>query len=407
MNPLKDSMAVLRQIVQLIPAKLIDKLADKYNVTAQSRSISPVSHVVAMIYAQLSHALGLNDVCDSLFNHKGTLSQIRNSTPPSRNGLSNANMTRDAGMAEELFWAVKKYLTDTFPTFVTDGRNYPGLPYRFKRTIHVVDSTTIKLIAYCMDWAKHRRRKAGAKIHLRLDMGSFLPVFALVSSANCNDAIKAHEVCAGVKSGEIVLFDKAYVDFKHLYSMLMRGVFWVTRAKTNMQYDTVGQHASVSGNIIRDERIILKNDDSRNDYPEKLRLVEAFVEIDKKIVQMIFITNNFKWAASSICDLYRCRWGIEVFFKEIKQTLQLADFLGNSENAVRWQIWTALLVYLLVRFIAWQKKWKHSFNRLFTIIKGVLWNFLDLFSVLECCGTAGVKKANKGSPKQRLLPGFR
>ena len=153
MNPLKDSMAVLGQIVQLIPAKLIDKLADKYNVTVQCRSISPVSHVVAMIYAQLSHALSLNDVCDSLFNHKGTLSQVRNSTPPSRNGLSNANMIRDASMAEELFWSVSKYLTDTFPMFITDGRNYPGLPYRFKRTINVVDSTTIKLVVNSITWA--------------------------------------------------------------------------------------------------------------------------------------------------------------------------------------------------------------------------------------------------------------
>ena len=106
---------------------------------------------------------------------------------------------------------------------------------KFKRTIHVVDSTTIQLIASCLDWAKHRRRKAAAKCHLRLDLQSFLPRFAIIDTARENDAKRARELCAGIKDGEIVIFDKAYVDFAHLYDLLQRGVFWVTRAKDNLQ----------------------------------------------------------------------------------------------------------------------------------------------------------------------------
>jgi len=122
--------------------------------------------------------------------------------------------------------------------------------------------------------------------------------------------------------------------------------------------------------------------------------------------KMTFISNNLEWAASSICDLYKARWSIEVFFKEIKQTLQLSDFMGYNENAVRWQIWTALLTYILLRFIAWQSKWEHSFIRLFTALRGVIWNCLDMYSVLECCGTAGGKARMRVTPEQACLPGF-
>jgi len=121
---------------------------------------------------------------------------------------------------------------------------------------------------------------------------------------------------------------------------------------------------------------------------------------------MSFITNNTQWAASSICDLYKSRWGIEVFFKEIKQTLQMADFMGYNENAVRWQIWIALLVYVLLRFISWQGQWKHSFTRLFTLIRSVLWSYLNVFSVMSCCGTAHGTPRMRAAPDQCYLPAF-
>ena len=118
------------------------------------------------------------------------------------------------------------------------------------------------------------------------------------------------------------------------------------------------------------------------------------------------MTNNFYWASSSICDLYRSRWGIEVFFKQIKQTLQLADFLGYSENAVRWQVWTALLTYLLLRYISFTSKWSGSFSRLFTIVRGVLFQRFDLFGILDSCGTARGSPRMIAAPQQCYLPGF-
>lgn len=405
MNPSKHSLTVLAQIFKLIPRNLIPKLANEYGVSRQWRSFSPTSHVAALMYAHLSHSISLNDVCDSLKNHSGALSYIRESVAPSRNTLSYANRERNADMAEALFWNVLNHLNETFPDFA-GSRKYCGLPRRFKRTIFIVDSTTIRLVANCFDWAKHRRRKAAAKIHLRLDLQTFLPSFVLVKSAGTNDLIESYELCANVKAGEIIVFDKAYVGYDHLHTLTDRDVFWVTRLKENTKYKVMGQHRLIKGEIIRDVDIKMTDPKTSKKYPETLRLVEAIVEVDGKPREMAFITNNMQWAASSICDLYKSRWGIETFFKEIKQTLQLSDFLGHNENAVRWQVWTALLVYVLLRFIAWQSKWKHSFTRLFTVLRGVLWSCLELFSVLSCCGTASGTLRIRATPEQCYLPGF-
>ena len=368
-----------------------------------------------MIYSQLTHALSLNDVCDGMKNHHGILSQIRDCVPPSRNGLAHANKNRPAATAEELFRIVYNELKTHDPEFFQSSRNYPGLPRRFKRAIHIVDSSTIPLIAKCMDWAKHRSQKAAAKLHMDLLLGAFLPGFAVVNRAKDSDPKMAWEVCANIKAGEIVVFDKAYCDFKHLATLNERGVFWVTRAKDNIKYEIMGQQpvkksslqAEVSSNkakvmgqqpvIIADYSIALTRPGTVKHYSGKLRMVIANVWIDNKIKRMTFLSNNVTWAASSICELYKSRWAIEVFFKEIKQTLQLADFMGTSENAVKWQIWTALLTYLLLRFIAWKHQWKHSFHRLFTLIRAILWNFLNLETVLKACEKVK-SKSNKPPP---------
>jgi len=205
-----------------------------------------------------------------------------------------------------------------------------------------VDSTTIQLVARCLDWAKHRRRKAAAKCHVRLNLQTFLPQFALVDTAGEHDNLRAREMCAGVQAGEIVIFDKAYVDFAHLADLAMREVFWVTRAKDNLQGRVVRKlQAGPDGNILRDDLVALTGPTEKF-YPVELRRVTALVEVDGELREMIFLTNNVSWTAQTVADLYRCRWSIEVFFKELKQTLQLADFLGHNANAVKWQVWTAI-----------------------------------------------------------------
>ena len=183
---------------------------------------------------------------------------IRGATPPSRNNLSQADKVRPAERAEKLFRAVFEHLGELSPRFVS-GAGRKRLAGKFKRLIHLVDSTTIPLMASCLDWARHRRRKAAAKCHLRLDWQSFLPRFAIVDTARHNDARRARELCAGIKAGEIVIFDKAYVGFAHLADWCQRLVFWMTQAKDNLN-DPVARRCQKGavGQILRDELIRLK-----------------------------------------------------------------------------------------------------------------------------------------------------
>ncbi len=404
-KPTRTNLSVLAQLCNLIPGFLTSKLAREFGVDKKARTFSPWSHLVALLYAELTHAMSLNDVCDALRHHSGKLLRIRGATPPSKNAFSHANRGRDAAMAERLFWVTLEHLTGLCPRF--GGRTFQGMPRRFKRTIHAIDSSTIQLAANCIDWARHRRRKAAAKLHLRLNLQSFLPAFAIIDTAKHNDNKRARELCAGLQAGEIAVFDKAYVDFKHLFDLTVRGVFWVTRAKSNMDCRVKKRRLKKpAGNILRDDIVVLKGDSSRGKYPEVLRRVRAIVEVDGREREMEFLTNNLAWAPSSIADLYKSRWQIEVFFKEIKQTLQLCDFLGHNKNAVLWQVWTALLLYLLLRFLAFANGWQHGFNRFFCLLRSSVWDGVLVASLASFCGTAGGVPALRASPEQFYLPGF-
>lgn len=402
-KPTRSPFNILRQICNLIPEHQVAKIARETGAQDKSRSFSPWSHTVSLVHAQLTHCIGLNDLCDSLQLHSGPLSTIRGATPPSRNGLSHANRERPAEMAELLFWRELEHLKQQSPGFAGGKRRGPA--FRFKMPIHVIDSTTIELLANSMDWAKHRRRKAAAKTHMRLNLQNLLPGFVIVDTAAEHDNKRARELCADLKSGEIVLFDKGYVDFGHLRDLDQREVSWVTRAKDNMAYDVIEKMPqSKDDKILRDEMIQLSNPDQA--APEVMRRVVALVEVDGEEREMTFLTNNLEWSPRTVADLYRCRWQIEVFFKQIKQTLQLADFLGHNANAVRWQVWTALLVYVLLRYLSFLSQWGHSFTRLFTISRAILWEKLDLLKLLSCYGTAGGSFRNLARPEQAYFPGI-
>lgn len=399
-TPTRANVVVLKQMLNLIPLGMINRIARETGVEDKSRSFTPTSHLAAMLFAQLSRAMGLNDVCDWLRLKAPVLARF-GVTPPSRNGLSNANRERDALFAEKLFWSLLGDLQHGCPSFAT-GKKGKGLLRRFKVRIHAVDSTVMQLAANCMDWARHRRRKAAAKMHLRLDLHSFLPSFAIVDTAGEHDNKRAREVCAGILSGEIVIFDKAYIDLLHLAELDERAVFWVTRAKDNMKYRVLKNPSKPQGNIIRDQRISLQG----KHKGMIMRRVEAWVEVDGEWRIMVFITNNFDWSPQSVCDLYRRRWDIEVFFKQVKQSLKLGSFLGHNANAVKWQVYTALMVYVLLRYMAHLSQWGHSFTRLFAVVRSTVWERIELLALLKSYGTASDRFHVLGALNQAWLPGF-
>ena len=394
---------VLRQVCNLIPPFLTSKVAKQTGVDKKARTFTPWSHLVTMLYAQLTHAISLNDVCDALKIFSGPLSAIRGAVAPSPNALSHANRVRDAHMAEQLLWAQLDHLQTLSPAFTAGRRRLP----RFKRRLQVVDSTVITLVAHCMSWAKHRRRKAATKLHMRLDLQSLLPRFAIVDLAPHHDNTRAPAMCAELKAGEIAIFDKAFLAFAHLAQLTHRGVFWVTRSKDNLDYRVVKRSLrKAQGNILRDDLIRLRGPRSKRLYPELLRRVIARVELRGEEVEMEFLTNHLDWSPQSVADLYKCRWDIEKFFRQLKQTFQLADFLGNSANAVHWQIWTALLLYVLLRYLAFLSQWQQSFTRLWALCRSTLWRKIDLLELLESYGIAEPPRRFMGRPEQTYFAGF-
>ena len=372
-----------------------------------ARTFSVWSHVVAMLYAHLSSATGLDGLCDALRLMSGRLGAVRGATPPSRNNLSHCNRERPAEVVRDVFWRTLEHLRSLNSTFAGRAKKGGGLLRRFRlRKVYIIDSTVFELTAACMDWAKHRLRKAAAKCHMRLDWRTLLPRFALIDTAKHNDGRRAREMCAGIRAGEIVVFDKAYIDFVHLHDLFLRGVWWVSRAKDNMAYRVVKRIRGCKGGIVSDCHIVLSNKDGKRKYPGRMRLVTALVEVDGREVEMDFLTNNFDWAASTVADIYKSRWQIEAFFKQLKQTFRLHGFLGTTANAVRWQVWTALLCYVLMKFLSCAHGWESGFARLASLIRSALWERLDLALLLKSCGTAGGGEGGPEPPQQMCLPGI-
>ena len=394
---------VLRQICNLIPGFMVRAIARETGADKKARTFQPWSHVVALIFAQLTHAIGLNDVCDALQLWRGPLAAIRGARPPARNTLSHASKERDAKMAETLLWRVLAHLQNLTPGFGTGRRRLP----RFKRCVQAVDGTVIKLIASCMSWAKHRRRKAATKLHVRLDLQTMLPRFAILDLQPHHDNTRAPALCAGLQAGEIAIFDKAYMGLAHLWQLTQRGVFWVSRPKADADLRVVQRlQRRAQGKVLRDDLVVWRGAKSSRLYPQRLRRVILLVELDGQEVAMEFVTNQLAWAPTTIGELYRCRWDIEKFFRQIKQSLQLCDFLGNSANAVHWQIWTALLVYVLLRYLAFVSRWSHSFTRLWAVLRSSLWRKCQLLEWLQSYGTAPGDFRLLARPEQAYFHGF-
>ena len=402
----RSDYTVLNQICNLIPPLLVPNLARQHGVDRKSRTFSPWSHVVGLMYAHLSHAFGLNDVCDAMGEHAGKVWRIREATPPRRNTFSHANAHRDSAMAEALYWKMRAVCSGLSEKFVLGGRR-EGFLRRLKKPIFAMDSTTIALVANCMPWAKHRRKKAAVKCHLSLNLQNHLPQTVCVEKARPHDSRFARFLCNPLQDGSIVVADKAYVDFRHFRELTADGIVWVVRARRDTAFRTVRTlHTTDNPRILADEVVVLAREETAKKHPEGMRRIRALVEIDGKDRKMEFLTNQTDWSAWTVAELYRCRWDIEVFFKEIKQTLQLADFLGNSEHAIKWQIWCGLLVHLLLRFLHYLSQWKHSFFRLFALLRACLWDEKDLHELLRLYGTASSPPRWRARPEQAYFPGF-
>lgn len=403
----KFNSTLFEQIIREIPVALFHWLDQDSQASKElkARKFSYSSHLVALLYGHLSHACSLTEICDVMNAVTKTVGRIRGCTVPKRNTLSYANRNRNPGCIEEFYWKLAEYLNAHQEEFGL--ARFKGRLAKFKhRTIAAIDSSMIQLIHSCIDWAKHRANKAAIKLHIALDVGTRMPTVAIIGNAVSHDSTKAYELCNQLKSGDILIADRAYNDFKFFKYLEGEGINYVVREKSRLKTEIVETRPISDANVVSDNLVRPTGMWTSLKHPDPIRRIEMKVEIDGKETLITFLTNNRTWAPSTIAALYKARWSIEIFFKEIKQTLQIRDFYGENENAIRWQIFAALICHLLTRFIAFTSKWKGTYWRLTYLIGGLLWQRLNLYTLLGGYWTTAPRKRRCIPTTECYLPGL-
>ncbi len=365
---------IFNQILQLIYRYNFKKCVDRYAGDRYTKRLSCWQQFIILLFAQARGLKSLRDIQLSLrsqqrkWYHLGLVSVARST-------LSDANNNRSSDIFKEIFYDLLAKCQSLSPKH----------RFRFKNQLYTMDSTLINLCLAIFPWAKYRKMKGALKLHTLLDHNGCMPSFVTVTDGKCHDIRVVRDKEFGFPEllpDSIITIDRAYIDYTWLYSLTQRKVFFVTRAKSNIDCEVLGQHKiSKKRSVIADDRIQLSGFYTQQKYPNVLRLITYYdKETDKELV---FLTNNFTLAAQTIADLYKARWQIELFFKWIKQNLKIKTFLGTSYNAVMTQIWVAMIYYLLLSFIKFQTKYTYSMQELARIIKELLMENVSLLETLS------------------------
>jgi len=355
------------QLMDFLPWTTFTRIVERHGGDRYVKSLVCTEQFRVMAFAQLTYRESLRDieVCLSAqvtkLYHMGLRQEIKRST------LADANETRNwrihAEFAQRLIVQARKlYAGDSF-----------GI--ELENTAYALDSTTIDLCLTLFPWALFRTTKSAVKMHTLLDLRGNIPSFIHISDGKLGD-VKALDILV-LEAGAIYVMDRGYLDFARLYMMHQAQAFFVTRAKSNTQFRRVYSAAvDRSTGIICDQTIALTGTTSRKDYPEHLRRIRfKDPETGKTLV---FLTNNFALPAATICALYKARWQVELFFKWIKQHLRIKKFYGNTENAVKSQIWIAVSVYVLVAIVKKRLNLDASLYTLLQILSVTLFEKMPL-----------------------------
>jgi hypothetical protein len=347
---------------------------------------------IVLLFAQAKGLTSLRDIVVSLQSHHRKWYHL-GLTNVARSTLADANSNRDAAIFEDVFYALLEKCRELSPRH----------RFKFKNPLYSFDSTLIDLCLSLYPWATYRKKKGAFKLHTLLDHSGYLPSFLVMTDGKTHDINVVKDISfefPNLAPDSIILVDRAYIDYTWLYSLTRRKLFFVTKVKRNMQYTVTGQQdVPQNKGIISDCRIQLTGQQSRAKYPKTLRLVTC---VDQETGEVhTFFTNNFKLAARTIADLYKSRWDIEIFFKWIKQNLKIKSFLGTSKNAVMIQIWAAVIYYLLLAFIKFQTKCRHSLHELTRIISEILLDSINLIEILTVTFN-NYKAVKKKEPQLKL-----
>ena len=363
------SCSMFSQILKLIPRTDFQRIVQQTGAEARSKGLSSWSQFVALLFCQLGRAHSLREIEGGLKSCEGKLVHL-GIEAPARSSLSYANAHRPWELFEQVFYG----LYERVAAQVTGKRKF-----RFKNKLLSVDSTVIDLCLSLYDWAKFRRTKGAVKLHLVLDHDGYLPCFGVITDGKAQDVTVAHQLAFA--PGTIVVDDRGYNDYRLFADWTEAGVFFVTRLKANAQFDVVEEREPPHRRrILSDQRIRLTGTGAQEKCPHVLRRIEAVREETGDI--LVFLTNHHGLGASTIAAVYKDRWQIELFFKALKQNLKIKTFIGTSANAVKSQIWTALIAMLLLRYLQLSSRFGWSLANLVALLRMNLFTHRDLMAWL-------------------------
>ena len=328
------------QIMEFVPWTSFTRIVHRYGGNAGVRTLSCAEQLRAMAFAQLTWRESLRDIEASLAANASKLYAMGFSSPVKRSTLADANESRD--------WRI---WSDLAALLIRRARKlYAGdaLDVGLDNTVYALDSSTVDLCLSLFEWAPFRSTKAAIKLHTLLDLRGSIPAFIHISDGKLHD-VNVLDMLT-FEAGAFYVMDRGYVDFERLYTLHQAGAFFVTRAKSPMDARRVYSAPTEQGTgVICDQRVMLNGYYSARKYPEHLRRIR-FKDPESGRT-LVFLTNNTTLPALTIAALYKSRWQVELFFKWIKQHLRIKKFLGNSENAVKTQIWCAVSTYVLIAIV--------------------------------------------------------
>jgi len=362
--------SIFSQLLQLFPKTEFFQAVKRTGAERRTKGFSCWGQFVAMLFCQLGRAHTLREITGGLRSCEGKLQHL-GITAPCRSTLSYANEHRCWQLYQEIFLGLLQRCR---------SQVFPEKKFRFKNPLRSLDSSIIDLSVTLFDWAKFRRTKGAIKLHLVLDHDGYLPSFALITEGKVSDVKVAHHL--KFDPGTIVVYDRGYNDFELFGKWTAQGVFFVTRMKENTLYQVIGEKSPPAHSyILQDELIELTGYQAREKCPFPLRRIELYdAEKDETLV---FLTNHQDLGARTVAAIYKDRWQIEIFFKVLKQNLKIKTFVGTSANAVKIQIWTALIAILVLKYLQLLSKLKWSLSNLVALLRMNLFTHRDLMAWLN------------------------
>lgn len=359
--------SVFAQVLQTFPRYEFEKVCNRH-FEGRNRRMDPWTQCVALLFGQINGCVSLRHIEELLRSHKEKQYHL-GVHAVSKSSLARAN--------EDFSYQIYEDLAQLL--FERCRKQAPGHGFRFKSRLYSIDATTISLCHELFDWAQYRQSKGGIKIHMQLDHNGNLPCFLHIGEARSHESTKAKLM--QLAKGDIAVFDRGYNDYQWFDSLTAQGVFFVTRAKSNMQYKVIEHHEVIRKSGVQKDQTILLTGIKANGVTQTFRRVEYLDAATGETYT--YLTNNLQLSAKTIANIYKSRWKIESFFREIKQNLKIKTFIRTSPNAVKIQIYIAICAYLMLKLIAFSSKIEISFGKMRRLLAAILFTTKSLIQLLK------------------------